>query len=141
MKTLKTLGITLFLLTTIMVFNSCSKKEAVTPAVEELSILGKWQHLITKRTENGKVVFEYVGKPEDYIQITTNDIIFYVDGTREAYGYKVIEKNKKIVAIGAGGNGGDEVFEIRNLTKTTMTFYQESVVNKVTYINYIDFKK
>jgi hypothetical protein len=141
MKTLKTLSITLSLLTSILIFNSCSKKEAVTPAAPELSILGKWQHLITKRTENGKVVSEYIGKPADYIQITSNDIIDYVDGTRVAYGYKVIEKNKKIVAIGAGPNGGDEVIEIRNLTSTTMTFYQETIVNKVTYINYIDFKK
>lgn len=141
MKTLKSIGISIFLLSTILVFNSCSKKEAVTPAAAELSILGKWQHLITKRTENGKVISEYVGKPEDYVQITSNDIIDYVDGARTAYGYKVIEKNKKIVAIGAGPNGGDEVIEIRNLTSTTMTFYQETVVNKVTYINYIDFKK
>lgn len=119
----------------------CSKDQAVTPAAAELSILGKWQHLITKRTENGKVISEYIGTPEDYVQITASDLIDYVAGSRSAYAYKVVEKNKKIIIIGSGDNGSDDIVEIRNLTSTTMTFYQEAVVNNVKYINYIDFKK
>ncbi len=119
----------------------CSKDQAVTPAAAELSILGKWQHLVTRTLENGKVIDEYVGKPEDYVQITSNDIIDYVAGNRTAYQYKVIEKNKKIVIIGSADNGGDDTVEIRNLTSTTMTFYQEVVVNNVKYISYLDFKK
>jgi hypothetical protein len=130
----------IFLFAALLMFG-CSKDEAVTPAAPELSIVGKWQHLLTKRTENGKVVSEYVGKPEDYVQITSSDIIDYVAGNRSAYAYKVIEKNKKITIIGSGINGGDDTVEIRNLTSTTMTFYQQVVVNNVTYINYIDFKK
>ena len=54
---------------------------------------------------------------------------------------KVVEKNKKIIVVGSAINGGDDVVEIRNLTSTTMTFYQEVVVNNVKYINYVDFKK
>lgn len=119
----------------------CSKDQADTPAAAELSILGKWQHLITKRTENGKVISEYIGTPEDYVQITASDLIDYVAGSRSAYAYKVVEKNKKIIIIGSGDNGSDDIVEIRNLTSTTMTFYQEAVVNNVKYINYIDFKK
>jgi thioredoxin reductase len=64
-----------------------------------------------------------------------------MDGAKSAYTYKVIEKNKKIAVIGSGVNGTNEVIEIRNLSKTAMTFYQERVVNNNKYIWYIDFKK
>ncbi len=141
MKTLKSLGLITFFLVALFLCNSCSKKEEVTPAVPELTILGKWQHLLSKRTENGKVVFEYVGTSNDFVEITSNDIIDYVDGAKSVYSYKVIEKNKKITVIGSGPNGADEVVEIRNLSKTAMTFYQERVVNNIKYIWYIDFKK
>jgi hypothetical protein len=64
-----------------------------------------------------------------------------MDGAKSAYTYQVIEKNKKIAIIGSGVNGTNEVIEIRNLSKTGMTFYQERVVNNNKYIWYIDFKK
>ena len=130
----------IFLFVALLMFG-CKKDEAITPATPELSIIGKWQHLLTKSTENGKTISEYVGKPEDYVQITSTDIIDYVAGNRSAYSYKVVEKNKKIIVVGSAINGGDDVIEIRNLTSTTMTFYQEVLVNNVKYINYIDFKK
>jgi hypothetical protein len=130
----------IFFFVALLMFG-CSKDVGVTPVAPELSIIGKWQHLITKRTENGKVISEYIGTPEDYVQITSSDIIDYVAGNRSAYAYKVIEKNKKITIIGSADGGGDDTIEIRNLTSTTMTFYQEVVINNVKYINYIDFKK
>ncbi len=141
LKTLKLPGLIACFLVAVLVFAGCSKKDEVTPAAPELAIVGKWQHLISKRSENGKVVFEYVGTPADYMEITTNDIIDFMDGAKSAYTYKVIEKNKKISIIGSGLNGANEVIEIRNLSKTAMTFYQERVVNNNKYIWYIDFKK
>ena len=141
LKTLKLPGLIACFLVAVLVFAGCSKKDEVTPAVPELAIVGKWQHMISKRSENGKVVFEYVGTPADYMEITTNDIIDFMDGAKSAYTYKVIEKNKKISIIGSGLNGANEVIEIRNLSKTAMTFYQERVVNNNKYIWYIDFKK
>lgn len=141
LKTLKLPGLIACFLVAILVLTGCSKKDEVTPAAPELAIVGKWQHMISKRSENGKVVFEYVGTPADYMEITTNDIIDFMDGAKSAYTYKVIEKNKKISIIGSGLNGANEVIEIRNLSKTAMTFYQERVVNNNKYIWYIDFKK
>jgi hypothetical protein len=141
MKTLKTLGITLFLLTTIMVFNSCSKKEAVTPAAPELSILGKWQLLVSRSTENGKSVYEYVGKPADYVEFTSTDVIIFMQNERSANQYKVIEKNKKITIIDSDPDEGDGIFDIKNLTNSSMTIYQEYTKNNIKYINYIDLKK
>lgn len=119
----------------------CSKDEAVTPVAAELSILGKWQVLVSRSTENGKSTYEYVGKTADYIEITNNDFISFIEGYKEAQQYKVVEKNKKIALIGAASNGGDEVIEIRNLTSTTMTLYQEYVENNIRYVNYLDLKK
>ena len=141
LKTLKLPGLIACFLIAILVLASCSKTDEVTPAAPELAIVGKWQHMISKRSENGKVVFEYVGTPADYMEITTNDIVDFMDGAKSAYTYKVIEKNKKISIIGSGVNGTNEVIEIRNLSKTAMTFYQERVVNNNKYIWYIDFKK
>lgn len=141
LKTLKLPGLIACFLVEILVLAGCSKKDEVTPAAPELAIVGKWQHMISKRSENGKVVYEYVGTPADYMEITTNDITDYMDGAKSAYTYKVIEKNKKISIIGSGLNGANEVIEIRNLSKTAMTFYQERVVNNNKFIWYIDFKK
>ncbi len=141
LKTLKLPGLIACFQVAILVLAGCSKTDEVTPAAPELAIVGKWQHMISKRSENGKVVFEYVGTPADYMEITNNDIIDFMDGAKSAYTYKVIEKNKKISIIGSGLNGANEVIEIRNLSKTVMTFYQERVVNNNKYIWYIDFKK
>jgi hypothetical protein len=141
LNTLKLPGLIACFLVAILALTGCSKKDEVTPAAPELAIVGKWQHMISKRSENGKVVYEYVGTPADYMEITTNDIIDFMDGAKSAYTYKVIEKNKKISIIGSGLNGANEVIEIRNLSKTAMTFYQERVVNNNKYIWYIDFKK
>jgi hypothetical protein len=141
LNTLKLPGLIACFLVAILALTGCSKKDEVTPAAPELAIVGKWQHMISKRSENGKVVYEYVGTPADYMEITTNDIIDFMDGAKSAYTYKVIEKNKKISIIGSGLNGANEVIEIRNLSKTAMTFYQERVVNNNKFIWYIDFKK
>jgi hypothetical protein len=118
----------------------CSKDEAVSPA-EELSILGKWSILVSRSTENGKSVYDYVGKTGDYLEITNNDFILFIEGDREAVQYKVIEKNKKIGLIGVSSTGGDRVVEIRNLTSKSMTLYIEYVEKGVTYVDYLDLKK
>ncbi len=141
MKTLKSIGISIFLLSTILVFNSCSKKEVVTPAAAELSILGKWQLLVSRSTENGKSVYEYVGKPADYVEFTTTDIIIFMQNERRAKQFKVIEKNKKITIIDSESGGGDGIFDIKNLTSSSMTIYQEYTKNNIKYIDYIDLKK
>jgi hypothetical protein len=141
LKTLKLPSLIAYFLLAISILPGCSKEDEVTPAAAELAIVGKWQHMISKRSENGRVVFEYVGTSADYMEITTNDIVDFMDGAKSAYTYKVIEKNKKIAVIGSGVNGTNEVIEIRNLSKTAMTFYQERVVNNNKYIWYIDFKK
>ncbi len=141
LKTLKLPRLIAYFLLAIILLPGCSKKDELTPAAPELAITGKWQHMISKRSENGRVVFEYVGTSTDYMEITTNDIVDFMDGAKSVYSYKVIEKNKKISIIGSGVNGTNEVIEIRNLSKTAMTFYQERVVNNNKYIWYIDFKK
>ncbi len=141
LKTLKLPRLIAYFLLAIILLPGCSKEDEVTPAASELAIVGKWQHTISKRSENGRVVFEYVGTSTDYMEITTNDIVDFMDGAKSVYSYKVIEKNKKISIIGSGVNGTNEVIEIRNLSKTGMTFYQERVVNNNRYIWYIDFKK
>jgi len=144
MKDLKRLqlpALLAYFLIAILGLTGCSKKDEITPAAPELTIIGKWQHMISKRSENGRVVFEYVGTPADYMEIKTNDIVDFMDGAKSAYTYQVIEKNKKIAIIGSGVNGTNEVIEIRNLSKTAMTFYQERIVNNNKYIWYIDFKK
>jgi hypothetical protein len=140
MKNFKNLQIILTLFIALFLFNSCSKKEDVTPA-PELTIIGKWQVIVTKLLQDGKVVSEYKGTPNDYAEITTNDFIDNIEGPRTVYKYKVIEKNKKITVFGYGTNGSDEVLEIRNLSNTTMTFYQEKVINNSKFIFYVDFKK
>ncbi len=128
-----------FLFIALIMFG-CSKDEAVSPA-EELSILGKWAILVSRSTENGKSVYDYVGKTGDYVEITNNDFIVFIEGDKEAVQYKVIEKNKKIGLIGTSPTGGDEVYEIRNLTSKSMTIYREYVDKGVTYVNYLDLKK
>ena len=85
----------IFLFTALLMFG-CSKDEAITPAAPELSILGKWQLLVSRSTENGKSTYEYVGKLDDYIEFTTTDMIVFMQNSRGAARYKVIEKNKKI---------------------------------------------
>ncbi len=129
-----------FLFVALLMFG-CSKDEAVSPAVAELSILGKWTVLVGRNTENGKTTFDYVGKTGDYVEITNNDYIVSIDGDRFAVQYKVIEKNKKITTIGTSSTGGDETVEIRNLTSQSMTLYQEYIEKGVKYVNYIDLKK
>lgn len=119
----------------------CSKEEAITPAAPELSILGKWQILVSRSTENSKTVYDYVGKAADYVEFTNNDIIISINGPGRANQYQVIEKNKKIKIIGAKPGGGDQIFEIRNLSSKSMTIYSEEVINNVTYVDYIDLKK
>jgi hypothetical protein len=128
-----------FLFVALLMFG-CSKDEAVSPA-EELSILGKWSILVSRSTENGKSVYDYVGKTGDYLEITNNDFILFIEGDREAVQYKVIEKNKKIGLIGVSSTGGDRVVEIRNLTSKSMTLYIEYVEKGVTYVDYLDLKK
>jgi hypothetical protein len=130
----------IFIFVALLIFG-CSKEEAVTPAAAELSILGKWEILVLRSTENGKSVYDYVGKTGDYIEFTNNDYISFIEGDKEANQYKVIEKNKKIAFIGTSSNGGDETVEIRNLTSKTMTLYQEYVENNVRYVNYLDLKR
>jgi hypothetical protein len=129
-----------FLFVALFMFG-CSKDEAVSPAAAELSILGKWSILVSRSTENGKSVYDYVGKPGDYIEITNNDFISFIEGDRSAVQYKVIEKNKKIGLIGSSSTGGDQVVEIRNLTSKSMTLYLEYVEKGVTYVDYLDLKK
>jgi hypothetical protein len=130
-----------FLFVAFFIFG-CSKDAGVTPVTPELSILGKWQLLVSRSIENGKSTYEYVGKSGDFLEITNNDFIRYDnDGSKEAFQYKVIEKNKKIAIIGSTPSGGDDLVEIRNLTSSSMTLYQEYVKNNITYINYIDLKK
>lgn len=129
-----------FLFVALFMFG-CSKDEAVSPAAEELSILGKWSILVFRITENGKTVDDYVGKTGDYVEFTNNDYIISRDGDRFAVQYKVIEKNKKISAIGTSSTGGDDTIEIRNLTSKTMTLYQEYIENGVKYVVYADLKK
>ena len=129
-----------FLFVALLMFG-CSKDEAVSPAEAELSILGKWTILVSRITENGKSVYDYVGKTGDYVEITNNDFILFIEGDREAVQYKVIEKNKKIGLIGASSTGGDVVYEIRNLTSKSMTLYREYVEKGATYVEYLDLKK
>lgn len=129
----------IFFLVALFLFG-CSKDAAITPAAPELSILGKWQMLVSRSTENGKTTYEYIGKSTDYIEITNNDFIRNSDGSTYAAQYKVVEKNKKITLLGST-TAEDTQIEIRNLTSTTMTIYQEYVKNNITYVNYIDLKK
>jgi len=130
----------IFLFTALLMFG-CSKDEAITPAAPELSILGKWQLLVSRSTENGKSTYEYVGKLDDYIEFTTTDMIVFMQNSRGAARYKVIEKNKKISVIEGEPDGSDSILEIRNLTAKTMTLYQEYKKDNITYVNYIDLKK
>ena len=129
-----------FLFIALFMFG-CSKDEAVSPAAAELSILGKWSILVFRITENGKTVDDYVGKTGDYVEFTNNDYIISRDGDRFAVQYKVIEKNKKISAIGTSSTGGDDTIEIRNLTSKTMTLYQEYIEKGVKHVIYADLKK
>ena len=128
-----------FLFVALFMFG-CSKDESVAPA-EELSILGKWTVLVSRTTENGKSVEDYVGKTGDYVEITNNDLILFIDGDKEAVQYKVVEKNKKIQVIDTSSGGLNEIIEIRNLTSKSMTLYRESVVGGVKIIFYVDLKK
>jgi hypothetical protein len=130
----------IFLFIALLMFG-CSKSDSVTPASADLSILGKWNILVGRNTENGKTTFDYVGKTGDYVEITNNDYIVSIDGDRFAVQYKVIEKNKTILTIGTSSSGGDETIEIRNLTSTTMTLYQEYIKSGVKYVNYLDLKR
>ena len=128
-----------FLFVALFMFG-CSKDESVAPA-EELSILGKWTVLVSRTTENGKSVEDYVGKTGDYVEITNNDLILFIDGDKEAVQYKVVEKNKKIQVIDTSSGGLNEIIEIRNLTSKSMTLYRESVVGGVKIVFYVDLKK
>lgn len=119
----------------------CSKDEAVSPAAAELTILGKWSVLVSRTTENGKSIDDYVGQPSDYVEITNNDLIIYTDGDREAVQYKVVEKNKKIQIIDPSLPGGGPIVEIRSLTSKSMTLYRETVENGAKFVFYIDLKK
>ena len=97
--------------------------------------------LVSRSTENGKSTYEYVGKLDDYIEFTTTDMIVFMQNSRGAARYKVIEKNKKISVIEGEPDGSDSILEIRNLTAKTMTLYQEYKKDNITYVNYIDLKK
>lgn len=130
----------IFLFVALLMFG-CSKEEAVTPAVAELSILGKWDILVSRSTENSKTVYEYVGKTGDYVEFTNTDIILNFGGSKSDPRYQILEKNKKIKILDSKSGGGDDIYEIRNLTSKSMTLYQEYVENKITYVNYIDLKK
>ena len=131
----------IFLFVALLMFG-CKKDEAITPATPELSILGKWQIIIIRSSENGKSTYEYVGKSADYVEITNSDFIRFSDGSKFATQYKVIEKNKKLTLIGSSATGGPEdQVEIRNLTSTSFTLYQEYVKNNITYVSYMDVKK
>ena len=129
-----------FLFVALFMFG-CSKDEAVKPAAAELTILGKWSVLVNRSTKNGTTIDDYVGKTNDYVEITNNDLIISIDGDKEAFQYKVIEKNKKVQIIDTSTPAGGPIFEIRNLTSKSMTLYREELSNGDKYVYYVDLKK
>jgi len=124
------------LLSSILIFNSCTKSTLIEP---ELSIVGFWQISLYRETVNGKTSSEIVGRPVDYFEITENTITSRLNGVSTNLNYVILEKNKQIQVSNSKGTILN--LEIRNLTATTLTLYYENTSSSGVYVGYWELKK